>query len=201
MLAELERLRPAEIITPSEATGLQGLLKGSFPILNGHDDWVFAPETAVFTVREHLQGGVAGRFRLEEQAGGHRRGGGGAALSDAASAPGRGAFDVAVVLRDVGFPGAGQITTLRHLEILEPLHRDAARTATLCTGALNRTVTPMGARGGCGTGCHNRWQTRGRSRGVRRRCGPGWRSGGVLEKFRAQLAQQVRDLERTIEGA
>src|SRR5207248_1274168 len=37
------------------------------------------------------------------------------------------------------------VTTLRHLEILEPLHRDASRTATLY-GALNRTVTPMGAR-------------------------------------------------------
>ena len=36
-------------------------------------------------------------------------------------------------------------TTLRHLEVLDPLHRDAPRTATLY-GALNRTVTPMGAR-------------------------------------------------------
>ena len=36
-------------------------------------------------------------------------------------------------------------TTLRHLEILEPLHHDAARNASLY-GALNRTVTPMGAR-------------------------------------------------------
>src|SRR5207237_9499449 len=36
-------------------------------------------------------------------------------------------------------------TTLRHLEILEPLHRDAPRNACLY-GALNRTVTPMGAR-------------------------------------------------------
>ena len=36
-------------------------------------------------------------------------------------------------------------TTLRHLEILEPLHHDAPRNACLY-GALNRTVTPMGAR-------------------------------------------------------
>ena len=36
-------------------------------------------------------------------------------------------------------------TTLRHLEILEPLHHDAPRNASLY-GALNRTVTPMGAR-------------------------------------------------------
>ena len=36
-------------------------------------------------------------------------------------------------------------TTLRHLEILEPLHHDAPRNSSLY-GALNRTVTPMGAR-------------------------------------------------------
>src|SRR6266853_115863 len=36
-------------------------------------------------------------------------------------------------------------TTLRHLEVLEPLHHDAPRSASLF-GAMNRTVTPMGAR-------------------------------------------------------
>ena len=36
-------------------------------------------------------------------------------------------------------------TTLRHLEILEPQHHDAPRNASLY-GALNKTVTPMGAR-------------------------------------------------------
>src|SRR5205085_11976929 len=35
--------------------------------------------------------------------------------------------------------------TLRHLEILEPLHRDAPRNASLF-GVVNQTVTPMGAR-------------------------------------------------------
>src|SRR5438270_7165612 len=50
LLGELERLRPAEIIFPSEAASLHTLLKGAFPILSGHDDWVFAPETAQFTV-------------------------------------------------------------------------------------------------------------------------------------------------------
>ncbi|HWF19539.1 MAG TPA: DNA mismatch repair protein MutS, partial [Verrucomicrobiae bacterium] len=86
------------------------------------------------------------------------------------------------------------ITTLRHLEILEPLHRDAPRAATLY-GALNRTVTPMGARrlrdwlsqplADAGAIARRqdvvqRWMERGHS----------------LEQFRAQLAQ-VRDLERT----
>src|SRR5262249_53563020 len=36
-------------------------------------------------------------------------------------------------------------TSLRNLEVHEPLHRDAARNSTLF-GALNRTTTPMGAR-------------------------------------------------------
>src|SRR5271154_287976 len=53
--AELERLRPAEIIFPAEAASLRDLLRGSFHILNGYDDWTFAPETAVFTVREHFK--------------------------------------------------------------------------------------------------------------------------------------------------
>src|SRR5437879_1215634 len=48
LLSELERLRPAEIIFPSEAVSLHTLLKGAFPILIGYDDWVFSPETAQF---------------------------------------------------------------------------------------------------------------------------------------------------------
>jgi len=39
LLTELDRLRPAEIVLPGEATGLQALLKSSFPILNAYDDW------------------------------------------------------------------------------------------------------------------------------------------------------------------
>src|SRR5689334_7734776 len=46
LLTELDRLRPAGILLPSEAAGLQNLLKSSFPILIPYDDWVFAPETA-----------------------------------------------------------------------------------------------------------------------------------------------------------
>src|SRR5258706_13764447 len=55
LLAELERLRPAEIVLPSESAGLQALLKPSFPIINPHDDWVFALETAQFTIRDHFK--------------------------------------------------------------------------------------------------------------------------------------------------
>src|SRR5688500_12718599 len=55
LLTELERLRPAEIIFPSESPRLNELLRGSFPILSAYDDWVFAPETAQFTLREHFK--------------------------------------------------------------------------------------------------------------------------------------------------
>ena len=87
------------------------------------------------------------------------------------------------------------ITTLRHLEILEPLHRDAPRTATLY-GSANRTVTPMGARR------LRDWlsQPLADATAIRRRqeTVQAWvQNGENLEKFRAQLAQ-VRDLERTI---
>src|SRR5438270_94784 len=71
LLTELDRLRPAEIIVPAEARQARELpdaalsaggrgANGSFGsgqnarasqgwIVNGYDDWVFAPETAVYT--------------------------------------------------------------------------------------------------------------------------------------------------------
>src|SRR5712672_3597531 len=83
LMTELQRLRPAELLYPSEATGLRDLLRGGTPatpaarksapdtntqknadqsataslgwILNGYDDWVFGIETALFTVRDHFK--------------------------------------------------------------------------------------------------------------------------------------------------
>src|ERR1044071_9926869 len=48
LLTELERLRPAEIIYPAEAATLEKLLQSQFRILDPYEDWVFAPETALF---------------------------------------------------------------------------------------------------------------------------------------------------------
>src|SRR5712691_2686625 len=67
LLGELERLRPAEIVLPSEAVSLHALLKGAFPILNGYDDWVFAPETAQFTVRDHFKVASLDGFGLKDK--------------------------------------------------------------------------------------------------------------------------------------
>ena len=66
LLAELERLRPAEIIFPTEATGLRDLLRGAFQIMSGYDDWTFAPETAFFTVREQFKVATLDGFNSRE---------------------------------------------------------------------------------------------------------------------------------------
>jgi DNA mismatch repair protein MutS len=86
-------------------------------------------------------------------------------------------------------------TTLRHLEILEPLHHDAPRNASLY-GAVNRTVTPMGARR------LRDWlsQPLAAVEPIRRRqetVRTFIENSSGLDGFRAQLAN-VRDLERTL---
>src|SRR5215204_3937739 len=55
LLAEIDRLQPAEIVLPGEAAQLHALLTPVCKALQGYDDWVFAPETALFTVREHFK--------------------------------------------------------------------------------------------------------------------------------------------------
>ena len=144
LLTELERLRPAEIIFPTEATSLRALLRDSFKILNGHDGWTFAPETAVFTVREHFKVASLDGFGLKDKSA--AIGAVGGALHYLTQHLRR---DVKHLTR-ISFYQRGDFlaldyTTLRHLEILEPQHHDAPRNASLY-GVLNRTATPMGAR-------------------------------------------------------
>src|SRR5262245_18695051 len=55
LLTELDRLRPAEIVLAAEAADLHALVRPVCNALQPYDDWVFAPETAVFTVREHFK--------------------------------------------------------------------------------------------------------------------------------------------------
>jgi DNA mismatch repair protein MutS len=184
--AELQRLRPAEIIFPGESVALRDLLRngasnsvgdsdangasksslspsdgeratgeGSSPsatsakttfgwIINGYDDWVFAPETALFTVREHFKVTTLDGFGLKDRTA--AVGAAGGVLHYLTQHLRRNAAN----LTRISFYQrndflALDFTTLRHLEILEPLHHDAPRTASLF-GAMNRTVTPMGAR-------------------------------------------------------
>ncbi len=162
-LTELQRLRPAEIIYPGESAPVRDLLRGGARasgadstrapastatgygwILNGYDDWVFAPETALFTVRDHFKVASLDGFGLKDRPA--ATGAAGAVLHyltqhlrrDAANLTRLSFYQRSDFL-------ALDFTTLRHLEILEPLHHDAPRNASLY-GALNRTVTPMGAR-------------------------------------------------------
>jgi DNA mismatch repair protein MutS len=159
LLTELQRLRPAEILYPGENAGLKKALGGDKPpekglegsviagagwILSPYDDWVFAPETAVFTLREHFKVASLDGFGLKDRAA--AIGAAGALLHYLTNHLRR---DVANLTR-IGFYRRSDFlvldfTTLRHLEVLEPLHQDAPRNACLY-GALNRTVTPMGAR-------------------------------------------------------
>src|SRR5437762_1712219 len=91
LLAELQRLRPAEIIYPGEASAIREMLGVRLPaarklpgsegtsldtrhsalsqrwILNPCDDWVFAPETALFTVREHFKVASLDGFGLKDR--------------------------------------------------------------------------------------------------------------------------------------
>jgi DNA mismatch repair protein MutS len=229
LLAELQRLRPAEIIFPSESTTLRDLLRGSVNnsttdsklslspsdgsqsaqaqpssiasaktnfgwIINGYDDWVFAPETALFTVREHFKVAALDGFGLKDHIG--AVGAAGGVLHYLTQHLRR---DAANLTRISFYQRndflALDFTTLRHLEILEPLHHDAPRTACLF-GAMNRTVTAMGARR------LRNWLSqpvaaiepiRQRQQAIQTFL----ENAFSLEHFRTQLTH-VRDLERTI---
>ena len=194
LLAELERLRPAEIIIPGGAHSLRALLQSGFPILNGYDDWVFAPETAQFTLRDHFKVASLDGFGLKNRVA--AIGAAGAVLHYLTQHLRR---DVAHLTR-LSFYQSGDYlaldaVTLRHLEILEPLHRDAPRPGSLYL-AVHRAVTPMGARR------LRDWLSQPlaavgpiqrRQEAVR-----AWTDNPpALESFRRRLAE-VRDLERTI---
>jgi DNA mismatch repair protein MutS len=163
-------------------------------ILNGYDDWVFAPETALFTVREHFKVASLDGFGLKDRTA--AVGAAGAVLHYLTQHLRR---DVANLTRISFYQRSDYLaldfTTLRHLEILEPLHHDAPRNASLY-GALNRTVTPMGARR------LRDWlsQPLATVEPIQRRQEAVQTfvdNAAGLEKLRAQLAQ-VRDLERTL---
>jgi len=163
-------------------------------ILNGYDDWVFAPETALFSVREHFKVASLDGFGLKDRAA--AIGAAGAVLHYLTQHLRR---DVANLTRISFYRRSDYLaldfTTLRHLEILEPLHHDAPRNASLY-GALNRTVTPMGARR------LRDWlsQPLATVEPIRRRQKTVQTfvdNTAGMEALRAQLAQ-VRDLERTL---
>jgi DNA mismatch repair protein MutS len=194
LLAELERLHPAEIIFPTEAVSLRDLLRGAFRILSGYDDWTFAPETAFFTVKEQFKVASLDGFGLKDKAA--AIGAAGGALHYLTQNLRR---DVKHLTRISFYQRSDFLTldytTLRHLEILEPQHHDAPRNASLY-GALNKTVTPMGAR------LLRNWlsQPLAKVEPIRQRqdaVETFINNSFGLDAFRQQLTQ-VRDLERTL---
>src|SRR5271156_3083744 len=194
LLAELERLRPAEIIFPTEAVSLRDLLRGAFQILSGYDDWTFAPETAFFTVKEQFKVASLDGFGLKDKTA--AIGAAGGALHYLTQNLRR---DVKHLTRISFYQRSDFLTldytTLRHLEILEPLHHDAPRNSSLY-GALHRTATPMGAR------LLRQWLSQPLSRvePIRQRQDAVQtfiENSFGLDAFRQQLAK-VRDLERTL---
>ena len=226
VLTELQRLRPAELIYPTEANHVRELLggnsiqnfgsppspglpnggreKGWKPggnantalgwILNGYEDWVFAPETALFTVREHFKVASLDGFGLKDKTA--AIGAAGAVLHYLTQHLRRDASNLTrVTFYQRSDYLALDFTTLRHLEVLEPLHSDAPRNASLY-GALNRTVTPMGARR------MRDWLSQPLATAepiVRRQetVQAFIENSGFLESVRTRL-DQVRDIERTI---
>ncbi len=194
LLAELERVRPAEIILPGEAADLRQLLQPVFRLLSDYEGWTFAPETAQFTLRDHFKVASLDGFGLRERPA--AIGAAGAVLHYLVNQLRR---DVAHLTRLTFYqPGDFLIldtATLRNLEVLEPLRRDAPRETSLY-GALNRTVTPMGARR------LRDWlsQPLAAAEPIRRRqdAVQAWVDDPPrLDSFRAAL-KEVRDLERTI---
>jgi DNA mismatch repair protein MutS len=194
LLTELDRLRPAEIVVPAEASSLHQLLRPAYSTLQAYDDWVFAPETAVFTVRDHFKVASLDGFGLKNRLA--AIGAAGAVLHylnqhlrrDLTHLCSCSFYETSAFLKL-------DTTTLRHLEILEPLHKDAARNSTLY-GAVNRTVTPMGAR------CLRDWLSQPLSNigeiGQRQGAVASLVSNGPTHEALRMKLREVRDLERTI---
>ncbi|MCX7723351.1 MAG: DNA mismatch repair protein MutS, partial [Verrucomicrobiae bacterium] len=216
LLGELERMRPAEIIYPSEAAELRAVLTGaSSPteataithaeapaskasahgwFVTGYEDWAFAPDTAFYALREHFKVTTLDGFGLKDKQAAVCAAG--AALHYLTQQLRR---DVRHLTRIAFYQRSDfmmlDYTTLKHLEVLDPLHHDAPRNASLF-GVLNHTVTPMGARR------LRAWlaQPLAAVEPIRRRqdvVQAFVEDTAALDEFR-QALREVRDLERTI---
>ena len=194
MLAELERLNPGEVIYPEESPRLAASIEPNVSVLNGYDGWVFALETAEFTLKDHFKVAALDGFGLKGRTA--AIGAAGGALHYVSQHLRR---DVAHFTRLAFYEVADTLVldaaTLKHLEILEPLHREAAKPGTLYA-ALNRTSTPMGAR------LLRDWLSQPLSsvEAIRRRqsaLGQFLHNSPALDRFRESL-KEIRDLERTI---
>ncbi len=216
LLTELQRLKPAEVIIPDDDSQLRILLQtGKLAeadktdkkdnqfvssatafgwVLNGYESWVFLPETALHTVLEHYKVSTVDGFGLKNRF---------AAISAAGALLHyltQQLHREAQHLNTPGFYSKSDFlildaTTLSHLEVLEPLQRDAPQKASLF-GVMNKTVTPMGAR------LLRDWLSQplaGKERIVQRQeaAQSFYDQQQLREELRSAL-EEVRDIERTI---
>lgn len=192
--AELERIIPAEVIFPENDAKLQQDLRNGKWSLSPYADWVFRLETAEYTLKDQFKVASLDGFGLRGRT--IAIGASGAVLH----------YLSQHLRRDLSHLRALEcyernefltldLITLKNLEVLEPLHRDAPRSASLF-GALNETITPMGAR------CLRQWISQPLARRdliIRRQATIElWlKRPEYLEKFRASL-KEIKDLERTV---
>src|SRR5271154_4486835 len=130
LLAELDRLRPAEIVIPAEATHLRETLRVASTPPSLYDGWTFAPETAVFTLRAQFKVASLDGFGLKDRPA--AVGAAGGALHYLAQHLRR---DLKHLTRLAFYQRSDFLTldhtTLRHLEILEPQLQGAPGNASL----------------------------------------------------------------------
>jgi DNA mismatch repair protein MutS len=149
LLTELARARPAEIIAPAEQLDdVRALLaqgSGFSPVpsaLTPYDGWTFELQTAYFTLRDHFKTQSLDGFGCADKTLGVCAAG--AALHYIAQGLRRNTQHIHTL--KVFSPSHFLLldtTTLRNLEILESVRGDRKHSLL---GAMDRTVTPMGAR-------------------------------------------------------
>lgn len=194
VLAEFDRLRPAEVVFPTHSSLLRDLLGVTQAQLSAYDDWTFQAETAFFTLRDHFKVASLDGYGLKGRT--TAVGAAGAVLHYLVHHLRRAVPHLTrIVFYEVGDYLILDSVSLRNLEVIDPLASSSPKSLTLFS-ALNRTTTPMGARR------LRDWLTQplGSSSAVERRQGAvaAWMAmPDCLENFRSAMVE-VRDLERTL---
>jgi DNA mismatch repair protein MutS len=193
LLSELRRLMPAEVLLPEGETELTTHLAHSGMRISYAEPWVFEHETAYFALRDHFKTQSLDGFGCQTMA---------AAVGAAGGLLHYLQHQLRRNLNHIHRLHAYHIsdfmtldiTTQRNLELLESSH--AGTRNTTLVGALDRTVTPMGAR------LLREWvshplrsvpQIKARSEVVAELL----QNGGPLTELREHLTN-VKDLERII---
>lgn len=194
LASEVERLRPAEIVVADDDAKTAELLAAVVTLVSPYEGWVFQADNARFALLEHFKVATLDGFGLKKLD--LATGASGAVVHYLGQNLRRDLSNLTgiSVYRDSEHLAIDAIS-LRNLEILEPLQPDAPRAASMFR-ALNRTVTPMGARR------LREWLTRPLSEveAIRARQSVVealLESPDVLESLREELAD-VRDLERIV---